>query len=213
MPELNEEIDHILAGAGVPAGVAEQITTAMEKIDRERVAPGLEVGETAPDFELPDEKGRLVALRGKLADGPVVVSFFRGAWCPICNLQIAAFARATPEVRAAGASIIAIHSDQAAFDQELPEVGFDILSDVDHSVTAAYRLEFTLPLEIRRYYSGTLSLDLSQRNHDGTWKLPVPGTFILDQQGVVRARHVTADFTRRMEPEDVLEALEELSPA
>jgi len=203
---LREEIQDLLASFNTPAEVGERIADAYEEIGRSQVAPGLEVGDRAPDFVLPDAAGKDVRLADQLALGPVVVTFFRGAWCPVCNLQVAAFARALDDISAAGASIVAIHPDSQTF-QQAAEVGFPILRDDDQSVIRDYRLQFEIPLDIQRLYTGTIGFDISATTADGSWHLPVPGTFILDGEGVVRQRHVTSDFTERMEPDEVVEAL------
>lgn len=200
------EIRDLLASFNTPADVAARIAEGYEAIGLDDVAPGLAVGERAPDFTLPDGSGRPVALAERLAEGPVVVTFFRGAWCPICNLQVAAFARAIEEIRGAGGSLLAVHPDSQSFEQA-GEVGFPILRDADQAVIRAYRLQFEIPPELQRLYTGTLDFDISARTADGSWRLPSPGTFVIDREGIVRRRHVTSDFTERMEPEEVVEAL------
>ena len=94
---------------------------------------------------------------------------------------------------------------------EKAELEFTLLSDADQQVIREYRLQFLLPSEVQQIYLGVYGLDLGKQNADGSWNLPVPGTFIIDQKGVIRRRHVTADFTHRMEPDDVIEALAALS--
>ena len=210
---LNLEIQQLLAGFNTPPAVAEEIARMVSDIERDQLAPGVEVGESAPDFALPDASGRIVRLSQQLERGPAVVSFFRGAWCAACNLQLAALLRAIPEIRAAGGSLIGIHPDAGPFDLEARPEGFFLVSDADQSVIRRYRLQFTVPAAVQRIYLGDFDIDISTRNRDGSWNLPVPGTFVLDQTGRVRRRHVTADFTRRMEPEDVVAALEEIRAA
>lgn len=200
------EIRDLLASFNTPADVAARIAEGYEAIGLDDVAPGLAVGERAPDFTLPDGSGQAVSLAERLAEGPVVVTFFRGAWCPICNLQVAAFARAIEEIRDTGGSLLAVHPDSQSFEQA-GEVGFPILRDADQTVIRAYRLQFEIPPELQRLYTGTLDFDVSAHNADGSWRLPSPGTFVIDGEGIVRRRHVTSDFTERMEPEEVVEAL------
>lgn len=206
---VNQEIRDLLASFNTPDAIGAQIADAFERIERDHQAPGLSIGERAPEFDLPNQRGETVRLSERLAAGPVVVSFFRGAWCPVCNLQIAALNRALPKIEAEGATLLAIHPDTGNFEFE-PPLAFDILRDEDQSVIRGFKLQFTIPVELQRLYVGTLDFDISRRNADGSWALPVPGTFVLDSEGVVRRRHVTADYTRRMEPEDVISALREL---
>lgn len=210
---LNEEIRHVLTGLAIPEPINRTIAKAMEEVERNRIAPGLAVGDSAPDFTLPNPYNEEVNLHQKLAQGPVVLTFFRGDWCPVCNLQLRALQRALPDIREAGASLIAVTPQSLAHTLSLKEkadLDFDVLSDVDQSVIRAYRVQFALPNTVKDIYLGVYSLDLGKQNADGSWNLPVPGTFIIDRRGVIRKRHVTADFTRRMEPDDVVEALRPL---
>ena len=213
---LNEEIQQVLASYALPHDVIETFAVAMGRIEENKVAPGLSAGQQAPDFDLPDPNGKPVRLSERLADGPVVLSFFRGDWCPICNLQLRALERALPDIREAGASLLAVtpQSLQHALSlQEKAELTFDVLSDVEQKVIRDYRVQFTVPPELQELYLGFYSLDLGEQNGDGSWNLPVPGTVIIDAEGIVRKTHVTADFTRRMEPDDVIEALGPLAAA
>ncbi len=179
----------------------------------ENTAPGIEIGEQAPRFVLPDATGGKVALDDRLAAGRVVLSFYRGAWCPHCNTELRAQQLILPEITGLGASLVAVSpqapDDALSLTQRL-ELGFDVLSDVDQSTIRAYRLQFTLPDALRPVYS-QWGFPLDQQNADGTWDLPVPATFVLDQHGVVRARHVDPDYTKRMEPQAILTALRSLA--
>ncbi len=211
---LNDEIQQVLAGYALPSDVIETFAAAIGRLEENKVAPGLSAGERAPDFELPDPHGKPVRLSERLAGGPVVLSFFRGDWCPICNLQLGALERALPEIREAQASLIAVTPQSLEHTlslQEKAELTFDVLSDAGQKVIRDYRVQFTVPSELKDLYLGFYSLDLGEQNADGSWNLPVPGTFIIDAEGVIRKTHVTADFTSRMEPDDVVEALRPLA--
>ena len=207
---LHQEIQQLLSGFSVPEAAANTLAAELEQIERERLSLGLNVGERAPDFELPDSRGRLVRLSERLRRGPVVVSFFRGAWCPVCSLHIAALVRALPAIRAAGGSLLAIYSDSAPLIDDDSPPGLETLRDADQEAIRAYRVQLQIPPAVQQVYVGVFDTDVSLRNSDGSWNLPAPGTFILDQQGIVRRQHVSADFTQRMEPADVVEALEEI---
>ncbi len=175
-------------------------------------APGIEVGETAPRFTLPDTLGIKVSLDQRLGVGPVVLSFYRGAWCPICNAEVRAQQAILPEIRALGASLIAISPQSPDKGAELSnqlDLGFDVLSDADQSVIRSYRLQFELPESLRPFYV-QFGFALDEQNVDGSWRIPVPATFVLDRRGIVRARHVDPDYTQRMEPARILQALKEL---
>ena len=207
---LNEEIQQLLNSYSLPADVGRQMGDAMARLDANRVAPGLEVGEKAPDFRLPNAAGQDVSLEERLSQGPVVLTFYRGAWCPICNLQLLALHRAVPDVRSLGASVIAVAPDDSEPTPGNTQLDFDLLTDADQSVIRAYRLHYRVPDEVRWIYTGVFDTDVSSFNSDGSWNLPVPATFIVDAGGIVRNRHVTADYLRRMEPDEVVAALKAL---
>jgi peroxiredoxin len=93
-------------------------------------------------------------------------------------------------------------------------LGFDVLPDPLQEVIRLYRLQYTVPQEVQQIYTGLFNTDMSQHNQDGSWNIPVPGTFVIDQLGIIRRRHVTADYTQRMEPDDIVAALRAIeSPA
>ncbi len=185
----------------------------IERLRADGVTPGIEVGDRAPDFSLPDANGNLVSLTERLAAGPVVLWFYRGAWCPVCNTEMQALQQALPQIQAVGASLLAI-SPQApdaslAFVQRL-DLGFDVLSDRDQSVIQAYGLRSsccqncTTPI-------GSRGMSLEEHNADGSWNLPVPATFVIDTTGTVVARHVDPDYRQRMAADELVSALQRLS--
>ena len=202
-----------------PNEVTAVLDRGIEEICSSGVAPGLVVGDRAPDFTLSDQLGRLVRLAEILAQGPVILVFYRGDWCPYCNLTLRSLQQHLDEIKAAGASVVAVSPqspDHSLGLAERHELGFSVLSDPDQSTIRAYRLQFTLPPVNRELFLTAFGNDLRQQNADGTWNLPVPGTFIIDRAGIIRARFVDADYRRRMEPSDILAALRELddvSPA
>lgn len=188
-------------------------TDMVDSLRASGAVPGVAIGERARLFTLPNAVGKPVSLEDLLGTGPVVVVFYRGAWCPFCDLHLRDMQAALPEIKRRGASLVAI-SPQAP-DMSLPfterlALGFDVLSDVEQSVISAWRLQFELPDALRGgYRSMGMALDL--HNADGSWHLPVPGTFVLDRDGVVRARHVDPNYRERMAPADVLAALDALN--
>jgi peroxiredoxin len=209
-PSLKTELDQLTADAGMPAEVGEAIARASLEIEASGLVGGLAVGETAPGFSLPNPVGRIVSLAERLAAGPVVVSFNRGSWCPYCNLELRALQRALPEIRNRGASLIAITPEAPDGSLTLAEkhaLTFDLLTDAGGRVALEWRLRYDLPTELRQLYLDVFKVDLGASNAEGEWNLPVPGTFVLDPAGVVRARHVAVDFTSRMEPSEIIEAL------
>jgi peroxiredoxin len=184
----------------------------IERLRAEGTVPGLAVGERAPNFELADAHGQKVSLADRLASGPVVLSFYRGAWCPICNTELSGLQEALPRFAQLGASLIAVSPQAPDASQRLVQrlgLGYDVLSDDDQSVARAYRLQFELDTAVQTEYRA-LGLALDEHNADRSWNLPVPATFVLDTDGIVRARHVDANYRERMPVDDIVSALTEL---
>jgi peroxiredoxin len=205
------------AAAGGP-GFSAADRTVMEQagadLARSLPDPGLRSGELAPDFTLPNAKGERVRLSQRLARGPVVLSFYRGAWCPYCNLQLRGLQRSLPAFECLGAQLIAVTPQRP--DRSLAQIDadgykFEILSDRDSRVMRAYRLYFEVPPALSALYQRNLGLDLAEYNGPDRYLLPVPGTYVLDSQGRVRAAFADTDYTRRMEPADILAALKQLA--
>lgn len=183
-----------------------------ESLAQKLPGPGLKTGETAPDFVLPDANGNQVSLSAQLKRGPVVLVFYRGAWCPYCNLHLHALNESLDEIKRHGGQLIAItpqKPDKSAEQFKKKGYSFLVLSDLDSSVMKAYRLHYTLDPKLVEVYK-KMGLNVEDFNGAGRNELPVPGTFIIDQQGVVRARHAEIDYKQRMEPEAIIAALSAL---
>jgi peroxiredoxin len=169
----------------------------------------LKVGDIAPDFLLPDVDGRLVSSGALRKAGPLVVSFFLGDWCPFCTAELCALQTANQSFEAANARLLAITPDTRDLPREYKRRNgfqFTVLSDVDHGVSLSYGVIFSVPDSTKDYLRGR-GVDLSDRHGTRSWMLPMPATFIVDQDGVVRHAFVVPDFTRREEPSALLEAL------
>lgn len=193
--------------------LAALVAAMVDRLRSDGTVPGIAVGELAPAFSLPDASGTPIALDERLRQGPVVLSFYRGAWCPICNSELAALQEALPEILARGARLMAISPQAPDHSQQLVqrlELDYDVLSDLDQSVIRAYRLQFSLDDDLRPIYRG-FNMALDEHNADGTWNLPVPATFVIDQERVVRARHVDPNYRERMHVDDILSALDDIT--
>jgi peroxiredoxin len=175
---------------------------------------GLPIGETAPDFTLPNQRGDTVRLADRLSRGPVVLSFYRGVWWPYCNLELAALAKELPVIRSLGADLMAISPelpDNTLTMAEKHAIPIDILSDATSEVLKKYRLWFAVPAEVKALYLEKFGMDLAKYNGEGRWELPVPATYVLDRDGIIRAGEADPDYTVRMEPSDILSALRDLA--
>lgn len=216
LDNLAQQLGTFAAGVQRPAEAKRAINAAFEEIEATGLVPGLDVGDEAPDFSLPDARGNQVRLSDRLVQGPVVLTFYRGSWCPYCNLELRAYQAGLPEFERAGASLVAVspqRPDDALSMAEKNELAFDVLSDVDQQVLAAYRIRFELPEGVTEHMlEGTLAA-LARQQPDGRYSLPVPATFVIDPDGIVRARHVSMAYRTRMEPADALAAVREIQAA
>ena len=164
-------------------------------------------GDVMPPFLLPDEAGRLVSLDSLLADGPVVVMFYRGHWCPYCRLNVSAVIEAEGEVSKLGARIVAIMPETQKYAQRFKaESGapFAVLTDLDNGYALSLNLAIWLGPEIAQLLS---YLDLSDFHGNALRMLPIPATFVVGRDGLVKARFVDPDFRKRMAIDDLLAAI------
>ncbi len=206
-----QQLDEITAS--IPEAIGTRIDRGVGEIDESGVAPGLGVGDTAPNFTLPNALGQPITLADLLRQGPVVVTFYRGEWCPYCNVQLRGLEGALPRLRALGASLVAISpqaADHSLSLSEKHELSFPVLSDLDQDVIRAYRVQFTLAGDLEDLQVNVFQNDPAIQNANHTRSLPVPATFVLDRDGTVRAAFVSADWRYRPEPADIIAALEAL---
>lgn len=167
------------------------------------------VGETMPEFLLPDQDGRLVTLDSLLHSGPAVISFNRGHWCQYCRLELRALAKAYPAIAAAGARVVSIVPETAAFAHRLRQTDnlpFAVLSDIDQGYALAVGLVVWVGEEIKcRYTAASIDLALYQRND--CWLLPIPATYVVGRDRCVAARFIDPDFRRRLPIEQIIAVL------
>lgn len=165
------------------------------------------VGEPMPDFTMPDQDGRLVTLSDILADGPAVLAFHRGHWCPYCRLNMVGLAEIQNDI--APARIYAISAELSRFTKALrAEAGaaFPFLTDLD----AGYALSINLAILVDETMAALIAgagWNIPEYQGSAAWIHPVPAVFIVDQQGLVRLRHVDPDYRRRMELDEIVAAV------
>jgi peroxiredoxin len=166
-------------------------------------------GEPMPEFMLPDQSGRLVSLADLIARGPVVVAFHRGHWCPYCRITADALSRIHDSVENLGAELVVITPEIERFNEELRSaVGarYPVLSDMDNGYALMLNLAFYVGDEKKTLmkYAGW---DIPPYNANDNWTLPIPATFVVGSDGLVKARHIDPDYRKRMDVEAILEAL------
>jgi peroxiredoxin len=168
-------------------------------------------GEPMPPFMLPDETGRLVTLTSLIAEGPVAVMFFRGHWCPYCRLNVRAVIMAMDRIRAMNAQVVAIMPELQEYAEKFKaeaDAPFPVLTDLDNGYALSLNLAIWLGTEIQRLMSNQ---NLASFHGNDGWLLPIPATFVVGRDGLVKARFVDPDFRRRMEIDDLLAALQSAS--
>lgn len=212
---LQQEISDFIADfkTKVPADVATIMAEATNQLTASGIAErALKVGEKVDLPPLKNQKGEDVALSGLLQDGPLVLVFYRGGWCPYCNLELRAYQRELADIQAAGASLIAVtpeQPDSSLTTQEKNELSFDVLTDRDFVLSDAFGLTFDLAETLVPIYDG-FGINLPAANGEDAWRLPLPATYVIDRDGTVKLAFVDADYTKRLEPSEVIKVLKAL---
>lgn len=191
---------------------------AMRRATAELTASGLherakKVGEMAPTFSLKDQDGNEVSSADLLAKGPLILAFYRGAWCPYCNMDLRALQAVLPEYQKFGANLVAISPQTAPNSRRSirqNELTFSILSDPRVEVGATFGLKFKLPDYLIEVYK-SLKNDLPMFNNDPEWTLAMPARYVIDQNGIIVYAEVNPDYTKRPEPEELLPVLAQLA--
>lgn len=191
------------------AAVVDRFVARLEAAAMGKDAP--KVGEAMPPFIMPDHESRLISLPDLLAGGPLVIVFHRGHWCPYCRMTIATLAEVQHQI--APVRIVAISAETQRFTRRIRiETGakFAFLSDIDASYAASIGLAMTIDAPLRELLERSGKRVPDFQGSRG-WILPVPAVFVIDREGLIRARHVDPDYRRRMEVADLLEAVRSLS--
>ncbi|MEV0886429.1 peroxiredoxin-like family protein [Streptomyces microflavus] len=200
--------------------IPEHIREIMERSGRELAASGaaeqaLKVGDTAPDFTLPSAAGESIGLTGLLKSGPVVLTFYRGAWCPYCNLALRHLQQHVGAMSERGARLVAVSpqiADESLSITQKHHLTFDVLSDIGSSTAKRYGLAFDLTDELASVYEA-FGMDLQRVNGGHAHTLPLPATYVIDRDSTIRWAFVDSDYTTRAEPTDIIAALDTLPAA
>jgi peroxiredoxin len=198
-----------------PYSVSRSVIETMRRATAELIASGVakrakKAGDVAPSFSLKDAEGNVVRSDALLRKGPLVVSFYRGAWCPYCNMELQALEAAKPAFDRHRASLLAISPQTAANSRKSMrqnKLTFPILSDVKGKLGAAFGLRFELPDYLIELYK-RLKNDLPTFNDDPSWTLPMPARYVIGQDGTILYSEVNPDYTHRPEPEDMISVLQ-----
>jgi peroxiredoxin len=215
LSQSNLSLDEQLDAAS--RSVKERRPDAADAIDRMVIrlkeggagAKAPQVGELMPPFYLPDEHGRIVSLDELVARGPVAVTFHRGHWCPFCRISINALVRAHEQVAAAGGQIVAVMPERQQFVSDLratSKAPFLVLTDMDNGYAMSLGLAIWVGDEMQKIIAERH--DLTEYQGNDTWILPIPATFVVGQDGRIKARFVDPDYRKRMAIEELLSAMQ-----
>lgn len=178
------------------------------------IQSALTVGDTAINFTLSNQNRQPVELYTLLNEGPVVLTWYRGGWCPYCNITLAFLQEKLPEFDTAGGRLVALTPelpDSSMSTAEKHALGFDVLSDVGNGVARQYGVVFKLTDEVAaRYQKG---FDLHTYNGDASDELPLAATYVIDTSGVITYAFLDVDYRNRAEPSEVLKAIKNLTGA
>ena len=214
---LKDELEEITLGfiEANPQEIMDILIDKAEKLAASGImARAVKTGDIAPHFRLPDTDGEMVSIQDLCMDGPVILTFYRGEWCPYCNITLRALQTYLPKFEAKGAKLIAISPqlpDYTAKTAKKTGATFSVLSDVGCKVGREYGLDFVLDEEVRQIYE-QMGADIPLNNGDNSFKLPIPATYVVDTDGTVLYSWLDTDYTKRAEPEEILESIPDYGP-
>lgn len=213
---LKNELDAVKTKSAsmIPEEVQKVMANATHELEASRIvdrAP--KKGEKLRDFELANQTGENRSLATLRQSGPVVVTFYRGGWCPYCNLQLKSYQQMLSDVKSAGGTLVAITPelpDESLTTSEKNALDFEVLTDGNSDYARELGLVFTLPNELRPIYK-KFGIDVEAHNGKDQFDLPLAATFVVDSDGTIAFALVDADYTRRAEPADIISALQKVS--
>lgn len=171
----------------------------------------LNVGDKALDFSLKNQLNQTVSLYDQLKDGPVVLTWYRGGWCPYCNITLHYLQDKLPEIKTAGATLLALTPelpDNSLNTSEKNNLEFSVLSDVGNVIGKNYGVVFKLTPEVATIYNN--GFGLNEKNGDASNQLPLAATYVIDTNGIIQYAFLDADYTKRAEVSEIIAALKKL---
>ena len=210
---LKAQIDayNVQKDAKLPADVLALMNTTNEELIAQHIKDNaLQIGQKVENFSLANHNGENIELADLLKKGPIIISFYRGGWCPYCNLELKALNDYLPQFKTQSAQLVAISPqlpDETLSTAQKNDLEFDVLSDVSNKVAEQFGLLFTLDERIQALYT-QFGIDFEHYYGDKSFKLPLPATYVINQEGVITYAFLSEDYTLRAEPIDVMTALE-----
>jgi peroxiredoxin len=213
---LRQDIDAFTSEAAkqLPSELLAGVQRSIDDVRKSGiVARALGIGDLVPDFTLPNAQGRPVALADLLRRGPLIISFYRGVWCPYCNLELRAYQRILADIRASGGDFIAISPqtpDNSLSTAEKNALEFEVLSDHRNRIAGEFGIAYETPEVVKRI-TAMFGTDLAAINGADDWRLPISATYVVDPRRRIVLAGVDPDFRVRLEPGETLSALRNLA--
>ena len=212
LPSLQEKLDAKKDAftASASADKVEAFNRGVELVAQSGVMESAaQVGDQAPNFNLINVYGETVSLEELRAKGPVILVWYRGGWCPYCNIQLMAMQDALPAIKAAGGQVVAISPelpDNSLTTAQKDSLEFVVLSDPGNEAARKFGIVYTLPDEVKTIFLEG-GLDLAEWNGEDAWELPLSATYIIDTDGTIRYAYLDPDYRKRAEPQELVEEL------
>ncbi|MGB3533822.1 MAG: peroxiredoxin-like family protein [Microcoleaceae cyanobacterium] len=196
----------------------EEIKAVMDRATQDLIntkiaESALKVDDYIPDFTLPNAVEKSVKIQSLLDQGFVVISFYRGGWCPYCNLELRTLQKYLPKIKQMGANLVVISPetpDHSLSTSEKNKLTFEVLSDAKNQVAKQLGLVFTLPEKLHPIYQ-EFGIDIPAYNGDHSFELPIPATYVVASDGRIIHSFVNPDYTQRLDPEEIITALQQIS--
>lgn len=213
VPSYQEGLQQLIGQLGemLPEEALNTFNTDAKQLAENHTSPlKLKVGDQAPNFSLPNATGEQISLEDLLKKGSVVLTFYRGTWCPYCNLALNSYQKILPQIKEAGANMVAISPqspDHSLTMKEKNELAFEVLSDAGNKIARQFTTVFK-NAEVAVKAMGDLGIDFHSFYSDESGELPVPALYIIDPSGKIQfAQSEGGDYRGRVEPQTILDAL------
>lgn len=210
---LQSEIDERRKGSNIPDDARMTMEQATEKLRKSGIiSKAKKSGDQYVDFVLPNINNKQIKLSERLKEAPVVLTFYRGGWCPYCNLQLKAYQDHLSAFKEAGGQLIAISPetmDSATSTVKKHEIKYEILSDDKNKIARQYGLVFKLGEDLKEVYL-RFGLDVAKNQGNDSWELPIPATYVISKEGKIVYSFLNVDYVQRAEPSDIIKALKQL---
>jgi peroxiredoxin len=210
LESLQVQLDAKRASATTPDEIREVMKEAKEKLyQSDLVSKAVKHGDQYIDFELPNARGGNLKISEVLKRGPVILTFYRGSWCPYCNLQLRAYQKHLAKFEDLGASVIAISPEKADLSKAhltRDDLKFDVLTDQSNVIARKYGLVFKIEEKLKEAYL-SMGLDLEKNQGNNNWELPIGATYVILPDGKIAYSFLNVDYTQRAEPQKLLDVL------